>query len=120
EGWTQGAADQPAKVKAIVKHVQDDFRYIPFADVVGGTRPLATIVKDKAADNEEKAVLLLAALKSIGVEGDPVLVAGKDLGTLNPKFFSLTQFSHVIVALTGAAGSREYIDPTVSYVSYGF
>jgi hypothetical protein len=46
-------------------------------------------------------------------------VAGKDLGTLNPKFFGLTQFSHVIVALPGASG-REFIDPTVSYVPYGF
>ncbi|HET8948764.1 MAG TPA: DUF3857 domain-containing protein [Candidatus Polarisedimenticolia bacterium] len=119
QAWTQGAADTPAKIKAIVRHVQDDFRYIPFVDVVGGTRPLAAVVKDKTADNEEKAVLLLAALKSAGVEGDPVLVAGKDLGTLNPKFFGLTQFSHVIVALPGASG-REFIDPTVSYVPYGF
>lgn len=120
EGWTAGAADAPAKVKAIVKHVQDDFRFIPFNDVVGGTRSLSTVLKDKSADNEEKAVLLIAALKSIGVEADPVLVAGKDLGTLNPKFFSLTQFSHVIVALPSASGAREYIDPTISYAPYAF
>jgi len=120
QGWVAGAADPPAKIRAIVKHVQDDFRYIPFADVYGSTRSLATVLKEKSADNEEKAVLLIAALKSIGVEAEPVLVVGKDLGTLNPKFFSLTQFSHVIVSVPSASGAREYIDPTVSYAPYGF
>jgi len=120
EGWVQGAADPAARVKVILRHVQDDFRYIDWDTVVGGTRRMDTILKDKSADNEEKAVLFLAALKTIGIDGLPVLVASKEVGSVNPKFFSMTQFTHVIVALPKPDGTREYLDPTLSYAPYGF
>jgi hypothetical protein len=120
QGWVSGVSDPAEKIKVVLRHVQDDFRYLPYTTVVGLSRPMADILKDKTADNEEKAVLLLGALKSLGVEGDPVLVTGKNLGSLNPKFFSMTQFSHVIVALSGAGGNRDFLDPTVSYAASGF
>jgi hypothetical protein len=120
QGWVAGVNDPAEKIKAVLRHVQDDFRYVPYTEVVAGSRPLDVILKDKTADNEEKAVLLLAALKSLGVGADPVLVVGKDVGSLNPKFYSLAQFSHVLVALPAAGDTRQFLDPTVSYAPYGF
>lgn len=119
-GWTEGITEQNEKVKAILRHVRDDFRYLAYDDIYGFSRSVETMLKEKIADNEDKAVLLLAALKTIGVEGQPVLVAGKDVGSVNPKFYSLTQFSHVIVAIPKPDGSREFLDPTISYAPYGF
>jgi Domain of Unknown Function with PDB structure (DUF3857) len=120
QGWISGASDPAEKIKVVLRHVQDDFRYIPWNAVIGYCRPIDVILKDKTADNEEKAVLLLAALKTIGVEGDPVLVVGKDVGSLNPRFFSMAQFSHVMVALAGTGDARQFLDPTVSYAPFGF
>jgi len=120
DGWIQGATDSPAKVRAIVRHVRDDFRFIPDTRVVGASRSVEALIKDKTADNEEKAVLLLAALKAVGVDGLPVLVSGKDVGSLNPKFFSLSQFTHVIAAIPKPDGTKEWIDPTISYAPYAF
>jgi hypothetical protein len=120
QGWVAGVSDPAEKIKVVLRHVQDDFRYVPWETVIGLSRPLDAILKDKTADNEEKAVLLLAALKSLGVDADPVLVVGKDVGSLNPKFFSMAQFSHVIVALPGTGDSRQWLDPTLSYAPYGF
>lgn len=119
-GWVEGVSDPQEKVKTILRHVRDDFRYLPYTSVYGVSRSIDTMLKEKIADNEDKAVLLLAALRTIDIEGKPVLVAGKDVGSVNPKFFSLTQFSHVIVALPKPDGSREYLDPTLSYAPSTF
>ena len=89
-------------------------------DVIAYTRSIAEILKDKTADNEEKAVLLLAALRSIGVPANIVLVVGKDRGTLYPSFFSLAQFSHVMVAVPQPDGTALWLDPTVTYSPFGF
>ena len=121
DDWLKGIADPQEKVKTILRHVRDDFRYLPWDNVYGGgLSSIAAILKDKVADNEEKGVLLYAALKSAGIDSSFVLVAGKDVGSLNPKFYSLTQFTHVMVAVGGAGGERKFLDPTVSYAPFEF
>jgi len=120
EGWVQGITDPQEKIRAVFRHVQEDYRYLPWTHVMGRTRSLETLLKDKTADNEEKAVLLLGALRALGVEGFPALVSGKDYGSLNPKFFSLSQFTHVVAGIPRPDGSVEYLDPTVAYAPFGF
>jgi hypothetical protein len=119
-GWLQGVSDPQEKVKIIYRHVQRDFRYIPFSSVYGSTRAIEDMLKEKIADNEDKAILLIAALKSIGVEALPAIVSGKNGGSLNPKYFSMSQFTHTVVAIPQPAGGYQWIDPTVSYVPFGF
>src|SRR2546426_5223318 len=77
------------------------------------------MLKDKFADNEDKAVLLMTALKAIGIESYTALVSGKNGGSLNPKFFSFSQFTHTVVAVPQAGGSYQWLDPTVSYAPFG-
>src|SRR2546425_7265274 len=97
EGWVQGIGDPQDKVKAIFRHVQRDFRYRPFTQVYGIPHTIELMLKEKLADNEDKAVLLMTALKAIGIESYTALVSGKDGGSLNPKFFSMSQFTHTII-----------------------
>lgn len=120
EGWVRDVADPQDQVRSIVRHVREDFGYIPYTQVIGLTRKIEDILKEKNADNEEKAVLLIAALKTIGVSGHPVLVSGRDTGSVNPKFFSPSQFSHVVVALTQSSGATRWIDPTIAYAPFDF
>ena len=120
EGWVQGVTDPQEKIKAILRHVQTDFAYISYDRIVGDSRTLETIVKEKNADNEEKAVLLSAALKITGVDSFVALVSGKDAGPVNPKFYSLSQFTHDVVAVPRPDGSNQWIDPTVTYAPFGF
>ncbi len=119
-GWIQGITDPQERVRAIVRHVQADFRYRDYPDVYGIMRSIADLVKDRSADNEEKAVLLVAALRAIKVEPKIALVAGRHKGPLYTNYFSLSQFSHAIVGLPQADGSLQWIDPTVSYAPFGF
>jgi hypothetical protein len=120
EGWIQGITDPQEKIRAIFQHVQQDFDYLPWTTVYGESSPIATILKNKTADNEEKAVLLLAALRAIGTQGFPALVSGRNGGALNPKFLSLTQFTHTIVVVPDPNGTPQYLDPTVAYAPFGF
>jgi hypothetical protein len=117
--WTQGLSDRDAMVRAIVSHVQRDFRYMPSEDVYGGSRRIDDLVKDRSADNEEKAVLLAGALQAVGVKASIALVAGRDHGPLYQNFYSLSEFSHGIVYVPEGDGGR-WIDPTVTWAPFGF
>ena len=55
--WTKGLSDPNDRIKAVFRHVQEDFRYVPYDDVYGQTSSIAGMLKKKAADNEEKAPL---------------------------------------------------------------
>ena len=118
--WTQGAADPAQKVHSIAAHVQADFRYIGGDVILPGTRSITDIIKAHSADNEEKAVLLAAALRSLGLKPSIALVAGRHKGPLYANFYSLTQFSHAVVALPKADGGYQWIDPTVANAPFGF
>lgn len=120
EGWVRGIADPQEKIKAIFRHVQQDFRMLPYREVYGRTHSIKRMLDEKVADNEDKAVLLMTALKAIGIESQPALVSGKDGGSLNPKFFSLSQFTHTIVALPQPGGTYQWLDPNVAYGPFGF
>ena len=65
-------------------------------------------------------MLLVAALRSLDIPANLALVVGKDKGTLVNEFFSLSQFSHVIVALPQPDNSAIWLDPTVTYAPFGF
>ena len=118
--WTQSAGDPDEKAKAILRHVREDFKYISYNSVLGGSRPLEKILKDKTADNEEKAVLLHAALQEAGIASEIALVVGKHVGSLNPNFTSLSQFSHAIVGLPKPDGEYTWLDPTVTCAPFDF
>ena len=119
-GWSQGASDPLQKARAVFRHVQEDFKYVPYSQVLAQTRSIADILKTRSADNEEKAVLLVAALRSLDIPANLALVIGKDKGTLIGEFYSLSQFSHVIVALPQPDNSAIWLDPTVTYAPFGF
>lgn len=119
-GWIEGIDDPKARVEAILRHVQEDFAYVPYRQVIGASRPLNRILEERYADNEEKAVLLQAALSTQGMESHIALVAGIDFGSVNPKFFSLSQFSHAVVLLPTPEGEPMLLDPTISHSPFDF
>jgi hypothetical protein len=118
--WVRGLADPAERVKAIYRHVQQDFQYVPYDDVWGSTDSIADIFKERAADNEEKAVLLVAALRTQGLDPRIALVSGRHKGALYSTFHSLSFFSHAIVGLPQQDGTMLWLDPTVTYAPFGF
>ena len=62
-------------------------------------------------DCKDKAVLLIAMLRAVGISSQFVLVRTRSAGTIEPKPASLSAFDHAIVYLPGL---NAFIDPTVS------
>ncbi len=120
EGWVRGIDNPQEKIKAIFRHIQQDFRMLHYREVYGRTHAIKWMLEEKVADNEDKAVLLMTALEIIGIESDVALVSGKDGGSLNPKFFSLSQFTHTILAVPQPDGTYQWLDPSVANVPFGF
>jgi hypothetical protein len=118
--WVRGLTDPAERIKAIYRHVQQDFQYSPYDDVWGSTDSIADILKNRAADNEEKAVLLVAALRAEGLDPRIALVSGRHKGALYSTFHSLSFFSHAIVGLPQKDGTTLWLDPTVTYAPFGF
>jgi hypothetical protein len=118
-GWTAGIDDPEGRVRAVFRHVQADFRYEEASYVIARTRTIAEILKARSADNEEKAVLLVAALRALKLEPMIALVAGLDKGPLYANYFSFVQFSHAVVALPRPDGSLRWMDPTATWTPYG-
>jgi hypothetical protein len=120
ERWTEGIADPRARVEAVIRHVQRDFQGVNWRGITGWSRPVREIIESKVADDEEKAVLILTALRLLKVEVWPALTCGIDYGSVNPGFFSLSQFSHVVMALPDSEGKIEWIDPSIDWAPLGF
>jgi hypothetical protein len=118
--WTAGLEGREAVVGAIVTHVRRDFRYLGGEDVYASTRRIGDIVRDRSADNEEKAVLLAGVLQAAGVPARIALVAGRDHGPMYVDFYSLSQFSHAIVLVSEDDGGATWIDPTVTWAPRDF
>jgi len=65
-------------------------------------------------------MLTRTALKIAGIDSQFALVSANTAGSVNPDFFSPSQFTHTVVAIPSDDGSYEWIDPTVSYAPNGF
>jgi hypothetical protein len=115
--WTEGLTTPEERQRAVLQHVRKDFRFIDSDTVYGSTRSVAEMIQDKSADNEEKAVLLAAALRRLGLTPEIALVGARSKGPVYGNFYSLAQFSHGVVAIPGPSGTRTWLDPTATYAS---
>jgi len=118
-GWTAGLTDVDAKIAAVFRHVQSDFRYVDSDLMVGWTRSVSDMLKSRTADNEEKAVLLESALRALGLNPMIGLAAGLESGAVYANYFSFLQFTHGVVVLPGKDGKPRWMDPTATWTPYG-
>jgi len=96
-----GAADTLAKIRALARFVQEDIRYVSIQIGIGGFRPhpASSILANRYGDCKDKATLLEAMLKAVGIDSHPIIVH-TDRGTVNMQSpVSLYSFNHVILAI---------------------
>ncbi len=113
--WKQ-IVDPEARVIAALRFVQEEIRNLGPDDAAPGlalATPSAAFAR-RTADNKEKALLLVAMLRSLKIDAWPVLVNSlmrQELAELQP---SSTLFNHVIVQVT-LNGQTYWLDPSASY-----
>ena len=134
---TSGISDPVAQMKAITSYMQRNIRYVAIEIGIGGLQPhpAADVFAHQYGDCKDKATLLSAMLKQIGIDSYYVVI-DTDRGMVNPKFPSLGSFNHVILAIRlpdsasdaglyatlhhPKLGRLLFFDPTNPYVPLGY
>ncbi|HTQ59567.1 MAG TPA: DUF3857 and transglutaminase domain-containing protein [Candidatus Solibacter sp.] len=88
------------KMRALGKFVQDDIRYVAIELGIGGWQPHAAndVFAHHFGDCKDKATLMSAMLKEIGVESYYVVV-NTQRGAVNDRTPAVNWFNHVILAI---------------------
>ena len=116
---TEGKATPEEKARALFEFAQKEINYVAVEVGIGGWQPHANadILRHRYGDCKDKATLLIAMLRSIGMKGYMVLIRTRDAGLVDRDMPSLT-FNHAIVALPAPDGYL-FLDPTDSDTAYG-
>ena len=96
---TAGADSFDVKVRALTTFLQSDVRYVAVEIGIGGYQPhpAADVYRLRYGDCKDKATLLSAMLKEVGIDSEYVLV-NTHHGVIQPQAPS-TEFDHVILAI---------------------
>jgi len=110
---------QEDKIRAIYNFCAQDIRYVAVEYGQAGYEPhkAVDIFQNKYGDCKDKAILLIAMLRAIGINAYPVLIGTSDVLDLNTDFPSLT-FNHCI-AVVNLNDRWLFMDPTGQTVSFG-
>ncbi|HQR45407.1 MAG TPA: DUF3857 domain-containing protein [Thermoanaerobaculia bacterium] len=116
---TRNAAGEEEKVRALFDLVKR-FTYSSVALGAGRIqpRPPAEVLETKWGDCKDKATLLVALLRAVGIGADPVLVRTAEEGRIDPSFPTFL-FDHMIVRSKTSDGKVLWLDPTVSVAAAG-
>jgi hypothetical protein len=112
---TKGKTSRDAKLKALFDFVADDIRYVNY---VSGewwlpNRPQQLLAR-REGDCDDKAILLITLLKSVGIDAQEVMVQTRETGqpsVLLAKNAAVPMFDHGIAFLPGPNGGT-YLDAT--------
>lgn len=97
---TASTPAQLDKLRALAGFVQRDVRYVAVEIGIGGYQPhpAETVLANLYGDCKDKATLLGAMLREIGIDSYYVLT-NIDRGVVVPEFPSMLDFNHVILAI---------------------
>ena len=114
---TANAADP---IRALARFAQRDVRYVAVEIGIGGYQPHAAgeIFTNRFGDCKDKATLLRAMLKEVGVESYYVLVH-TTRGMVDPTFPSVHAFNHVISAIRIPRERAKGLDGVIEHPRLG-
>jgi hypothetical protein len=134
---TSSAATWRDKVQALGIYVQSRIRYVDIEIGIGGFQPhpAGDTYKHQYGDCKDKATLLSAMLREVGIPSYLAL-AQTERGVIVPDFASAITFNHIILAIpltaeanvdglssvveTSKFGKMLVFDPTSEYTPFGY
>lgn len=113
---TAGCATAPEKIAALHKAVREmPYIAVEMGNLGDAPHPADDTLRHNYGDCKEKATLLKALLKAVGIESDYVLVRTTDVGPLDPQLYGPAEFNHVILTARLPDGDH-FLDPTLAEV----
>jgi len=119
---TEGKVTLEDKTRAILKYVQENFRYVSMSFGNNTLEPHLTdeIFKNKYGDCKDLSLLTMAMLKSAGIDSQVVLF-NTEFSINDPKYDLPVPslFDHVILLVKPGNGKDFYIDPLLDGYDVG-
>lgn len=114
------ASDAGDPIRALARFAQRDIRYVAVEIGIGGYQPHAAgqVFANRYGDCKDKATLLRAMLKEIGVSSHYVLVH-TTRGMVDPSFPTVHAFNHVIAAIQIPRERARGLDAVIEHPSLG-
>ncbi|HUD72102.1 MAG TPA: DUF3857 domain-containing protein [Dongiaceae bacterium] len=114
-----GRTTPEEKTRALFEFAQKEINYVAVEVGIGGWQPHpnADILRHRYGDCKDKATLLIAMLRSVGLTGYMVSIRTRDAGLVDRDTPSLA-FNHAIVAVPAPEGYL-FLDPTDNDTAYG-
>jgi len=103
------------KIQHAIQFVQDDIRYLGLESGIGAYKPNSPIkvYGQRFGDCKDKSLLLVALLRQLGVESNPMLVNTTLKSGITDYLPGSNLFDHCVVAYE-FEGQQLYVDPTIS------
>ncbi len=116
--WLADLKTKPTQlaIEKAIAFAQQEVRYLGIEIAENSHRPHqpSQVFDNRYGDCKDKSLLLVRALRAIGVEAYPVLVSSYKRNTIGDSLPSYNAFNHAIVRMTYQ--NRQYwIDPTNAY-----
>ncbi len=113
--------DEGKEVEQIVNFVKQDIRNVKLYFYKGISQLYSAdqVLNNMYGTPQDKAVLLVSLLQSIGVDAYPVLVSNRDVKDLESALPFMKMFSYIIVAIPRADGIV-YVSPSNQFCQYGW
>lgn len=119
QALTRGIEDEKEKIKVIFDFVANKIEYENLTFMRDGYIPQTadSVLKEGFGDCKDQSVLLIALLKAAGIDSHMVLNATYYNG--DKAFIPSEIFDHVFVAIPQDGDEYLYLDPTLTYLSFG-
>ncbi len=116
---TEEVGDPLEKTRRLYEFVQGKVNYVAITLDIGGWQPheSGAVLRHRYGDCKDKATLLIALLRSVGLQGFPVLIRMRDDGVMDRDYPALA-FNHAIVAVPASEGYL-FMDPTSATTAFG-
>jgi transglutaminase-like putative cysteine protease len=108
----------PEKVQAVYESVQRSTKYIAFEFGVHSYQPypVSQVEQRGFGDCKDKAAMIVALLRAVGVEAEFAMVRTRSAGTVDPEAYSVQLFNH---AMAYVPALNLYLDGTAEYAALG-
>jgi Domain of Unknown Function with PDB structure (DUF3857)/Protein of unknown function (DUF2569)/Transglutaminase-like superfamily len=115
EEWRGRYSDPERQAVLALRFVQDEVRYLGFEMGPNSHRPTSpeVVFRRRFGDCKDKALLLCALLRRLGLRADPALVSTSAGQMLNAWLPTPLAFDHA-VSVVDVGGRRIWLDPTIS------
>jgi transglutaminase-like putative cysteine protease len=106
------------KVQAVYESVQRGTKYVAFEFGVHSYQPypLATVERRGFGDCKDKAAMIVALLRAVGVPAEFAMMRTRSAGEVDPEAYSVQLFNHAVAYVPEL---NLYLDGTAEYAALG-